>query len=201
MTGLQAVTTLLVVTPRTRAALAAEAVLGRREDPRVGPVGAARYWSGRIPVGSADPQTAGRIPVGPVGVVAGATAGAAPVSAAVPTAENIYHFYQKCFQAITIMIINLEITKLCYNPLNTDASGKSFMEKGCLPASKLVKEAEKQHIYCKKLLWFLCIVYSMGCWNNDSKKSVVFVTIFVPNVPQFAGYWTMKKLRKKTVHL
>jgi hypothetical protein len=73
--------------------------------------------------------------------------------------------------------------------------------KGLPTCVKTCKEAEKQHIYCKKLLWFLCIVYSMGCWNNDSKKSVVIFTIFVPNVPQFAGYWTMKKQRKKTVHL
>ncbi len=91
MTSLLAVTTLLVVTPRTRAALAAVAVPRWREVPRVGPVGAGRSWCGRIPVGSACPRAArrvpvgpeGRVPVGPVVVVAG-TAGAAPVSTAVP---------------------------------------------------------------------------------------------------------------------
>jgi hypothetical protein len=40
----------------------------------------------------------------------------------------------------------------------------------------------------------------VGCRKNDSKKSVVFFPIFVPDVPQFAGYWTMKK-QKKTAHL
>jgi hypothetical protein len=93
MTSLLAVTTLLVVTPRTRAALAAVAV-ALWEVPRVGPVGAGGSWCGRIPVGSACPRAARRVPVGPEGrvpvgpdvVVAGA-AGTAPVRTAVPVFE------------------------------------------------------------------------------------------------------------------
>ncbi len=90
MTSLLAMTTLLIVTPRTRAALAAVAVPRRWEIPRVRPVGAGRSWCGRIPVGSASPRAAWRVPVGPEGqvpvgpdvAVAGAT-GAAPVRTAV----------------------------------------------------------------------------------------------------------------------
>jgi hypothetical protein len=48
--GLQDVTTLLVVMPRTGAALAVEAVPGLEEVPRVGPIGFAESWSRRIPV-------------------------------------------------------------------------------------------------------------------------------------------------------
>ncbi len=102
MTSLLAVTTLLVVTPGTRAALAAVAVPRRREIPRVRPVGAGRSWCGRIPVGSASPRDARRVPVGPEGrvpvgpdvAVAGATK-AAPVRAAIKkgAAENLYIVY------------------------------------------------------------------------------------------------------------
>jgi hypothetical protein len=43
-------------------------------------------------------------------------------------------------------------------PYYTDANPD---EKRCLTASKLIKESEKHNNH-KKLLWFLCIVYSMA---------------------------------------
>ncbi len=52
------------------------------------------------------------------------------------------------------LIINLQIYRTLYKTPSTDANPNG---KGCRPASK---ESDK-HIYCKKLLWFQFIVYSM----------------------------------------
>ncbi len=58
------------------------------------------------------------------------------------------------------LIINLQIyrTTSLYTPLISDTN---LDRRGCQPASKLRKEFAK-HIYCKNLLWFLIIIYSMG---------------------------------------
>ncbi len=68
-----------------------------------------------------------------------------------------WYSYSYIHRKINYQYTNLQnyITVVC-TPLTTDANPDG---KKCLTASKLFKESEK-HIYCKKILWFQCIVYS-----------------------------------------
>jgi hypothetical protein len=75
-------------------------------------------------------------------------------SASTNTLITIYNNNIK--QPISKFTEPLQDTKQKPLPADSNPDGKVY-----LLASKLITESEK-HIYIKKLLWFLCIVYSMG---------------------------------------